>query len=91
MLDQGRAGGRGPQAPAVADDQRGARLRLQRGHRLRDRGLGVGQRVRGGRERALDHDLPQHPEPLHVQHKHYLYRSLRTSLVLISPEADPCW
>ena len=54
--------------PAIALDQRDARLGLELGDRLRDRRLRVGERVRGGREGAAGRDLAEHLQALHVQH-----------------------
>ena len=46
---------------------------LERLDRLRDRRLGVVERVGGGRERALGDDLAKDVQALHVEHKRYLF------------------
>ncbi len=64
-----RGPGRGrPDAAAVADDERRPGLGLEPGDRLRDRRLGVGQRLRRRGERAPLDDLAEHLQPAQVQH-----------------------
>jgi len=53
-------------------DEGGARLALERGDLLADRGLGERERVGRGRERATGGDLPQHEEPPGIEHKRSL-------------------
>ena len=55
-------------AARVALDERRARLALQGGDLLGDRGLGVGQRVGGGGERTAGGDLAQHAHSADIEH-----------------------
>jgi hypothetical protein len=48
-------------------------LALERGHVLAHRRLRERQRVGRGREGAVRGDLPEHPEPSHVDHQCHLY------------------
>ena len=68
VLDERGAGGGRAHAPAVALDQRHARLGLERGDGLRDRRLRVGERLGGRGEGAARGHLAEHPQALHVQH-----------------------
>ena len=52
VSEQDLAGLREPRALAIAFDQDGAGFALQRRDLLADRGLRVGERIRGGRERS---------------------------------------
>jgi hypothetical protein len=56
VIDQGAPGVREPDAAAAAVHERGAGALLQRRDLLRDGGLGVGERVSRGRERAVVRD-----------------------------------
>src|SRR5207245_9908248 len=77
---------RGGQAHAasVALEQLHARLRLQRRDLLRDGRLGVGQRLRGGGERAALGDLAQDPQAARAKHQYSLYQKSQSSLVLMA-------
>ena len=61
-------GGRQRDAARMALEQRHAGFALERGDLLGDRGLGVGQRLGGRRERAAVGDLLQNPQPTHAKH-----------------------
>ena len=60
-------------AAHAALDERRPGLALERGDLLRDGGLGEGQRLRGGGERAAPGDLAQDPHAAHVKHQQSLY------------------
>ena len=66
-----------PDAARVALDERAAGLALERGDLLRDGGLGEGEGLGGGRERAADRDLPEHAHTANVEHQNLLYHSLQ--------------
>jgi hypothetical protein len=68
VLEQHAAGRGEADAAREAFDQVDARLVLEGGDLLGHSGLGVGQRVGGGRERAAVGDLDQHTESVHVKH-----------------------
>ena len=72
MLDERAAGVGQPHAAAAAVDERGARLLLERGDLLGDGGLGVGERVGGGGERAVLGDRLENPQLLDIEHNESL-------------------
>ena len=59
MAHERLAGLRQPHPAGAALNEDGARLALQRGDLLGHGRLGEGERLRGGRERAADRDLPR--------------------------------
>ena len=68
VLDQAGPRGRRPDPAAVAHDQRRAGLGLQPRDRLRDRRLGVRQRLGRARERPPARHLAQDPQATDMQH-----------------------
>ena len=63
------AGLREPHAARAALDEHRAGLALERRDLLRHGGLGEGERVGGGRERAAQGDLPEHAHAADVEHQ----------------------
>ena len=70
---QGGARGGRPDTAAAALDQRHPGFALERLDRLRNRRLRVVEGVGGGREGALRDDLAEDVQPLHIEHKCYLF------------------
>ena len=68
MLDERAARVGQAHAARVALDERRARLALEGGDLLGDGGLGVGERVGGGGERAACGDLAQHAHAADIEH-----------------------
>ena len=73
VADERLAGLGQPDSARVALDERAAGLALERGDLLRDGGLREGEGLGGGRERAADGDLPEHPHAANVKHQKNLY------------------
>ena len=65
-------------AAGVALEQHHPGLGLERCDLLGDGGLGVGERLGRGRERAAVGDLAQDPEPADVEHKLQLIAAITT-------------
>jgi hypothetical protein len=74
-LDELSRGGREPDPPAVALQQRDAGLALELGQRLRDGRRRVADRAGDGGDRSAAGELGEQPQPLDVEHR---YRSLRS-------------
>ena len=65
-------------AAHAALDERRPGLALERGDLLRDGGLGEGERLGGGGERAALGDLAQDSHAANVKHQQSLYRSCQS-------------
>ena len=78
VADDGLAGVGEPHAARAALDEHGAGLALERGDLLGDGGLGEGERLGCGGERAPEGDLAQHAHAADVEHQCILYQSPRT-------------
>ena len=74
MADDGLAGVGQPDAARAALDEHGAGLALERGDLLGDGGLGEGERLGRGGERAPEGDLAQHAHAADVEHQCILYQ-----------------
>ena len=74
MAHDGLAGLGQPHAARAALDQHRAGLALERRDLLRDRGLGEGERLGGGGERAPQGDFAQDPHAADVEHQCDLYQ-----------------
>ena len=72
MRDAGAPGLGEPHGPRAALDERHARLALERGDLLRDRGGGESERLRRGGDGAVFRDGAQHPHAPNVEHKRIL-------------------
>ena len=72
VLDERTARVGEPDAAGVALDEPGAGLAFERGDLLRDGGLGVGERIGGGGERAAGGDLAQDAHSADIEHKRTL-------------------
>ena len=68
VLDEGSPGVGQTDAPGSAIEEDRARLALERGDLLGDRGLRVRERLRRGRERAAGGHLAQDAEALRIEH-----------------------
>ena len=68
VLDERSPGVGEAHAARIALDERRARLALEGGDLLGDRGLVIRQRVGGGRERAAGGDLAQHAHTADIEH-----------------------
>ena len=73
VAHDGLAGVREADAAGTALDQRGAGLALERRDLLGDGGLGEGERLGRGGERAPGGDLAQHAHTADVEHQRILY------------------
>jgi hypothetical protein len=80
VADECLAGLGQPDPAGVALDERSAGLALERGDLLRDGGLGEGEGLGGGRERAAYGDFAKHLHAANVEHQKNLYH--RTEKVI---------
>ena len=84
--ERGAGVGQSHAARAALDELR-AGLALESGDLLRDRRLGVGERLGRGGERAARGDLAQDPQALHIEHKTSLSLRWRNVICADGPSA----
>ena len=80
VREQQLAGGRERQPAGPALEQPRARLALERGDLLGDRGLGQRQRLGRARERAEPRDLAEREHAARIDHRHSLWHQRNDDL-----------